>query len=55
MTLDLYGHLTDSNLWVAASRIEQDGGISLQRVGGAQSEHLPPAPQSGLGIGWGRR
>jgi integrase len=25
MTLDLDGHLTDSNLWVAASRIEQTG------------------------------
>jgi integrase len=36
MTLDLYGHLTDSNLWVAASRMEQDGGISgaVPRVSG---------------------
>jgi hypothetical protein len=44
MTMDLYGHLLDANLWVAAERI---GDISGTSSGVAATQHGDPESQAG--------
>ena len=46
MTMDLYGHLVDENLWAAAKRISTNGGISGAFSGRiAANDAMPAEPK----------
>jgi hypothetical protein len=49
MTMDLYGHLIDQNLWDAAKKItEHTGGLSGASNRAAAEITKPPGEESGL-------